>query len=375
MYAKLFLIVFFAEIYTLIFSFIGSFPVNENAQFNLHKEYLKKYQEISDNGGWEIIKYGKSIYLGSTDWRIKKIKERLIISGDLADTETFLNDSFDIALENAIKKFQTNHTLKPDGIIGVKTLHELNISVDDRIKQIKINMERWKNSSIGLENIYIIINVAAGKLELINQNISLLNMKVIVGRFDRKTPIFNSSLTTIDFNPYWNIPPGIIEKDIIPKIRKNPSFIYENNMNVYYNSKKINPEIIDWNIKASNKYSYKITQDPGPENPMGFVKFLFPNKYFVYLHDTPSKKLFDKSTITFSSGCIRLSGAIDLAKCILKIDRDWEPTIVDSLIKTGKNLKIDLITPVKIYISYFTTWVNTNGELQFAPDIYKKDNL
>lgn len=345
-----------------------------NPQCNLLQKYLDKYQEIKTSGGWPIIKEGKTIKLGLADTRVKKIKQRLIISGELAKTTEILTDTFDINLENAIKQFQKTCLLNVTGIIDNATIRELNISVASRIHQLEINIERWKNMPPTLEKKYVFINIAANQLEFIKNDSLVMDMKIIIGRSYRKTPVFNADVTYIAFNPYWIMPPGIMKKDVLPKIKADTSFITKNYMHILKDDKKINYTDLNWNEVDSNHVHYKIVQNPGPNNPLGVVEFAFPNPYFVYMHDTPSKKLFDEPSPAFSSGCIRLSKAVELAKYILSEDKNWEGKKIDSLINTGKNYQVYLSVPIKIYITYFTAWVNKDGSLQFAPDIYKKDN-
>jgi murein L,D-transpeptidase YcbB/YkuD len=198
-------------------------------------------------------------------------------------------------------------------------------------------------------------------------------MKVVIGRFYRKTPVFSADLTTLEFNPYWYIPPNIMRNDIFPKIRNDPSFIINNNIWVFEDGFRADPRLIDWQKVDENSNSYKFVQLPGINNPMGRVKFLFPNKYKVYMHDTPDKKLFESASPSFSSGCIRLSKAIELAKYLLKNDKNWGPELIDSLISKKKTVTITLSKPLKVYLQYFTVWVNEDGTLQFVPDIYKRD--
>ncbi|HXU28720.1 MAG TPA: L,D-transpeptidase family protein [Bacteroidia bacterium] len=345
-----------------------------NLQCALLQKYLDKYQEIKNQGGWPVIKAGKIISLGMTDTRMQKIKQRFIISGELIKTTTTITDTFDVALENAVKQFQKNNSLQITGIIDNKTIKELNISVAARIHQLEINLERWKNMPSKFEKKYFFINIAANEFELIENDSLIMSMKIIVGRSDRKTPVFNADVTYIIFNPYWIIPPGIMKKDILQKVKADTSYISKNNMIVYKDNKEIAYTNLNWDEVDSNHVHYKIIQTPGPNNPLGVIEFTFPNPYFVYMHDTPSKKLFDEPSPAFSSGCIRVSKAVELAKYILLEDKNWKGDKIDSLINTGKNYKVYLNNPIKIYITYFTAWVNKDGSLQFAPDIYKKDN-
>lgn len=348
--------------------------VKENKQFTQLKKYLDSYIEIKNKGGWQSIKEGNVLRLGVTDPRVIDLKNRLFITHELIKTGESVSDTFDLNLETAIKAFQKNHGIPVSGVADTKTIRELNAPVGKRIQQIELNLKRWKDYPAEFEQCYVFVNIAAGNLDLMIQDSAVFTMKVIVGRPYRKTPVFDADMTYLEFNPYWVVPPGIMKRDILPKLKSNPSYLRSNHMQVFYNHKKIDPSTIQWKSVDAGNCPYTVVQNPGPENPMGVVKFAFPNKYYVYMHDTPSRNLFESPSNTFSSGCIRLSKATELANYILSYDRPWDTTKTDSLIGTTKNTKIYLKKPVKVYISYFTAWVNQAGDLQFATDIYKRDH-
>lgn len=335
--------------------------------------YLDKYQQLKKEGGWEHIKIGKTLQLGEVDQRIKKIKLRLTITNELQEKPKNINDTFDLNLQKAIKFFQKSHSMPETGIIDAKTIRALNVPVERRIRQIEINIKRWEKFNVETKKSFIFINIAAGTLHVISNQSSVIEMNVIVGKPDRKTPELFAELNEIEFNPYWIIPPGILRKDILPKIKVNPFYLINNDMEVFMGQQTVNPFLISWDKINEYNFPYKIIQNPGPENPLGVVKFIFPNKHLVYMHDTPSKQLFNFFPRTFSSGCIRLSKATELSKYILKIDKNWSNKTVDSLIYCGKTTRVRLNNPIKIYLAYFTAWVNHEGVIQFAPDIYQKD--
>lgn len=336
--------------------------------------HLENYHQLKKKGGWEYIKTGKILQLGMVDQRVKKIKLRLTITDELRRESNKMTDTFDVSLEKAIKTFQKNHSMPETGIIDAKTLRAMNVSVEKRIHQIEINMKRWEQFKTESEKPFLFVNIASGMLNMISNQTSVMEMRVIVGKPDRKTPELTAELNEIEFNPYWIVPPGILRKDILPKIKVNPSYIIDHDMEVFLGQQPINPFAISWDKIDEYACPYKIIQNPGPENPLGVVKFIFPNKHLVYMHDTPSKRLFNFFPRTFSSGCVRLSKAVDLSKYILKIDKNWTNNKIDSLIWSEKTTRIRLQNPIKIYFSYFTAWVNKEGILQFAPDIYQKDN-
>lgn len=349
-------------------------PLNaQHPQYLKLNEYLLKYQDINEKGGWPLINKGKVLRAGDVDIRIYTIKKRLIVSGEL-NAICSLSDTFDLFLEGAVKLFQQNHHIPVNGIVDRLTLHELNIPVTVRTGQIIINMRRWKNCIIISDEPYIYINIGDQKFSLIAGDSTLLQMNVVVGRPTRKTPELNSSVSEIEFNPPWLIPPGIMKKDILPKIKQDPAFIIYNNIKVYLGSKRVDPETIDWDSVDPNDCSYTLIQSPGPKNPMGRIKFSFPNRHYVYMHDTPDTILLNQSIRAYSSGCIRLANAKGLVDYLLKRDKGWSTNVIDSLITSGQNIKIGIDKPVKVLVGYYTVWVNPDGDLQFVRDIYRKDN-
>jgi murein L,D-transpeptidase YcbB/YkuD len=239
-------------------------------------------------------------------------------------------------------------------------------------------MERWKALPPDLGRFYIFVNTADFMLKVIKNDMVVMQMRVIVGRTYRRTPIFNSKLTHIILNPSWHIPPSIIKNDILPQIKKNKGYLQEKHIKIFYYDEKqklteVSGDSIDWNNISMKSFPYKLIQDPGEDNALGLVKFMFANDYNVYMHDTPSKELFNDSEPTFSSGCIRLSHALDLAMILLKNNTEWPIQKIIKTIGNGKTVTISLSEPVNIYIQYFTAWVNGEGMIQFRKDIYKRD--
>lgn len=344
----------------------------QNLQYVKLNEYLLKYEEMKKNSGWQTIRYNKNLSIGFVDKSVSNIKKRLIITGELNCTYN-TNDTFDLSLLEAVKLFQENHGIPVNGVVDHLTLQEMNIPVTARIYQILINIRRWKEYIIMSSEPYIYINIATQKLYFISGDSTLLQMNVVVGRPSRKTPELNSIMSQVEFNPTWVIPPGIMKKDILPRIKQNPSFISHNSMKVYLGSLEIDSKRINWDSVSLDHSPYTIIQSPGPKNPMGRLKFLFPNKYFVYMHDTPDTVLLNRSIRTYSSGCIRLANAKGLVDHLLKMDKGWSSDMIDSLMTSRQNIKVRIDNPVKILVSYHTAWVNSNGELQFARDIYRKD--
>lgn len=331
----------------------------------------KEYQKLkNDLSGFEEIEKGKLIKPGMQDQRLLKIQSRLKALEYLRPGDT-LSNSYSENVQEAIKQFQLENGLMVDGIIGNKSIGVLNQGFDKRAEQILVNLERWRWFPRDLGSHYILINIANFQLQVVEGDQTISTHKIIVGRESRKTPIFSDEIEFLDFNPSWYIPPTIKNKDVIPGARRNPSYLVNKNIDVYNNlGKKLNPFKIDWSSGAVRSYQYK--QDPGPTNPLGKVKISFPNRYIVYLHDTPSKSLFEGNSRAHSSGCIRVENAVDLAKYLLSDQKEFTSEEIDKIIEKGTTRRIYINQKVKVHIFYWTAW-RENGKTRFTDDIYNYD--
>ncbi|MDR4516249.1 MAG: L,D-transpeptidase family protein [Nitrosomonas sp.] len=350
----------------------------------LFKNALAKYRDlVTRQVSWQQIPKIHLIRPGDTHPVIPLIRKRITQAFDThGKTEFnpgFSNESenshrYDTDLVNAIKAFQLQHGLNTDGIIGKNTLNALNKTPLEKIQQLRINMERLRWLPRDLGNRYLLVNIAGYQLAAIENNQYILDMRIIVGRNYRSTPSFSSRITHLIVNPFWNVPDSIARKDLLPKQQKNPDYFSNLNIKVYpnyaYNSEPIDPDSIDW-AAIGNGFPYALRQDPGYQNALGTIKFMLPNRFSIYLHDTPSKELFDKDIRTFSSGCIRLEKPLQLAKFSLRDD-----TSIESLkeqINSGKTIKINLPQPLPTYIVYLTAWVDSQDKIHYSPDTYERD--
>lgn len=322
-----------------------------NRQYNLLKDYLLKYYEAEKNGAWKpIIANKKNYKRGDTSMAISQIKKRLFLTGDLAtnDTTAFFTDS----LVSAIKRYQHRNGLTEDGVAGPGLFIQLNRPIRDRIHQILINMERIRWVPAEPTTDYLLVNIPEFRLHVYENGKYKWNMKVVVGAVAHNTVIFNGNMKYIVFSPYWNVPPGIIQKEVIPGMRRNKNYLATHNM--------------EWNDGA-------VRQKPGRSNSLGLVKFLFPNSYNIYLHDTPSKSLFNESKRAFSHGCIRLAEPKRLAEYLLRNDAAWNESTITKAMNSGKEKYVTLKQPIPVFIGYFTAWVDRDGKLNFRDDIYGHD--
>ncbi|MFZ0481949.1 MAG: L,D-transpeptidase family protein [Desulfobacterales bacterium] len=341
------------------------------------KSALLKYQYIKKSGGWHKIPVGPKLRKGDTEKRIAALRSRLIISGDLSDSTSGDGEYFDEALESGVKKFQARNGLKTDGVVGSNTLSALNISVEDRIGQIKLNMERWRWLPQDLGKRYILVNTANFELDIIENGETVTSTRAIVGKKKRPTPALSQKITYMELNPYWNVPHRIAINDILPCVKKDSNYLKDKNIRIFENweddAKEVNPESIDWNTVTKKNFGYKLRQDPANSNALGRVKFIFPNEFSIYLHDTPARTLFNKTKRTFSSGCIRIEKPMELAAYLLTDNSKWTYEKLTAAVDSKKTRTILLSDPINIHILYWTAWVDKNGIVNFRDDIYGRD--
>jgi L,D-transpeptidase YcbB len=342
------------------------------------RQALAIYRDIGGKGGWLEIPEGPTLRLGSRDSRVFLLRQRLEISRDLDSGETTHKDLFDGTLNEAVKRFQSRHGLRRDGAVGPQTLSALNVPVESRILQIEANMERWRWLPRRLEARHLQVNIADFKLEVKENGSTALEMPVIVGEKYKQTPIFSAQMEYLVFRPYWNIPASIAEKEILPEIQKDVRYLSEHQIGVYTKAgkrqKQIDPRTINWAKMSPEDFPYLLREEPGPENDLGLVKFIFPNRFDVYLHDTPARHLFRHRVREFSHGCIRVAGALDLAEYVLRGDPRWNRKEIARAMRAGRdNTRVQLPEPLPVYILYWTAWVDREGHLQFRNDIYGRD--
>jgi L,D-transpeptidase YcbB len=309
---------------------------------------------------------------GETSSIVPEIKNKLILLG-LYDNDTgFVNDRLDSTVTEAIKKLQRQFGLNTDGAVGPNTLKALNMPLEQRLKQLYVNMERLRWMPDSLETKYILVNIADFTLYMMHDADTLISMRSIVGKNYRKTPVFNSTITYLVFSPTWTIPPGIQRNDIIPAVIKNPDYLAEKNMRVFNaQGQLVDPSTITWRREGMR---YTIRQAPGKQNALGLVKFMFPNKHNVYLHDTPSRELFARDERTFSSGCIRIEKPIELSELLLADMPQWTPERIRLAMNAGAERSVILDSPVGIYLYYLTAWGGPEGVIHYRSDIYERDD-
>jgi murein L,D-transpeptidase YcbB/YkuD len=345
-------------------------------EYNALKELLKSYRAAGASSEWPQLPDKASWDRGQTGETADLLRERLMRSGDLIRS-TAVEGLADLELFEGLRRFQARHGLDADGRMGPQTLQALNVSLQERIRQIELNLERWRWLPHDLGTRHIRVNVPAFDLSVIEDGKAVMGMRVVAGRHYRRTPVFSGLLDYLVLNPDWNIPTRIAVEDILPKARKDPAYLSREKIRVFESwgrdAAELDTGSIDWTRVTAENFRYKLKKDPGPHNDLGRIKFMFPNKFDVYLHDTPSKRLFERSMRGFSSGCIRIEKPLDLAAYVLKDSPGWSRDAVTAAIDAGQQRTVSLPRKIPVHLIYMTAAVDTEGRVRFFPDIYQRD--
>jgi murein L,D-transpeptidase YcbB/YkuD len=340
------------------------------------RDNLRTYRAIEAAGGWPAIAAGPTLKPGMSDARVPLLRKRLVISRDLAVDSPAAADGtlYDATLEQAVKAFQERHGLAADGAIGPGTLAAMNVPVQDRIDQIRVNLERGRWTLHEIKGDFVLVDVAGFYVSFFRDNEPIWTSKVVVGRDSRETPIFRSKITYVVFNPTWTIPPGILVKDKLPELKRNPGALQRMNIRVLDGSgREVNPYSVNWAKYGPGRLPpYQFVQDPGPNNALGLVKIMFPNPYLVYLHDSPAKSLYEQDQRAFSSGCIRVQRPFELTELVLN-DPQWNRPAIDAVLATRQTRTVNLKQPIPVLILYWTAQPRPDGQVNFRKDLYGRD--
>jgi len=345
----------------------------KNERYHWMKEALARYRGYQAAGGWEPVPGGKTLKPGESDPRVIQLKKRLAVTGDLpsAGGAGSGSEQFDPGLQAAVEQFQRLHGLEVDGAVGKGTLAALNVPVEDRISQIRVNLDRQRWVMHEAYDEFLVVDIAGFNVYWVKDNRVIWEEAVQVGKSYTRTPVFKDKIRIIEFNPTWTIPPGIMRRSILPGLKKDPDYLDKKGYQLLtQDGKRVDPKTVDW--QSLKRVPYIVRQPPGPDNALGLVKFLFPNSHLVYLHDTNHRELFDRSQRTFSSGCVRVHKPFDLAERLLAGQGDWNRERIDKVVASGKTTRVKLERPLRILILYSTAHVE-EGQLHFKPDIYKRD--
>jgi murein L,D-transpeptidase YcbB/YkuD len=350
------------------------YPTLSPANVAATKAAIKRYSEIVAAGGWRPLP-DVELQSGMSSSAVALLRERLLLSGDLMEKGG--STSFDFYVEKAVKRYQASNGLAPTGVVDKRTIASLNIPAESRLKQLKANLARLTELSRTAGKRYVLVNIPAAQIEAVEGNRIVSRHAGVVGKPDRPTPILTSAIHELNFNAVWHLPPTVIEQDLIPKgqemARRNQSVLVKYHIDAYgADGKKLDPNKVNWTTGAAKGLSYR--QQPGPENPLGFVKINFHNAHSVYMHDTPSQSLFGRNFRAASSGCVRVHGIEHLAAWVLA-DQGWNPEHVQHMKASGERRDVTLKKPVPLYFVYITAWATEDGIVQFRRDLYQKDGI
>lgn len=335
---------------------------------------LPTYVAYYQAGGWPSVPKVDKVEPGQSNDVIPAVRARLQYTGELAATTAFTDNVYDTDLQAAVAAFQRSHGLNDDGVIGGRTLEELNITAEKRLQMILLNLDRMREQGGKFEPRHLVVNIPSQEVKVIEDGKVAFMTKAIVGKVDRKTPTLDSVIKVAKFNPEWNAPHKIASNDEVRRMRADPSFLESHGFTIYDgNGMEVSPSSIDWHEVGPGNFPYRLVQAPGPENALGPVKLDFPNKDAVYLHGTNQKQLFAKQDRYFSSGCMRMQQPIDMAAFLLADDPEYPRARIDQIVESGKTVLVPLRTPMPVHVVYMTAWTDEDGVLQFRKDMYKYD--
>jgi murein L,D-transpeptidase YcbB/YkuD len=338
------------------------------------QDALSAQRGIAGRGGWPTLAAGATLKRGMDDPRVPLLRARLVASGDIDAAGAGPDSVYDPALVAAVESFQRRHGLEADGAVGRTTLAELNVPVSARIDQLRVNLERIRWVFRDLAGEFVVVNIAGFGAAYFVDGEMRWSARAIVGRPYRQTPVFKDELTYLELNPTWTVPPTILRNDILPKLRDNPAYLREKKLRIVDpNGGPVSAAGIDWRKVSAANFRYYLRQDPGPDNALGRIKFMFPNAHAVYLHDTPARELFRQSERTFSSGCIRIENPLALAELLLRDPAQWNQASLQATIDTGQTRRVNLPRKVPIMLLYLTAFPDRTGHVQFRRDVYKRD--
>lgn len=335
------------------------------------QQAIMNYQTIVANGGWPEVNPTQTLRLGAVDPAVHQLRQRLMISGDLPQSAG-MSAAFDSYVDGAVKRFQARHGLPTDGVMGEFTIKAINVPAATRLHQLETNLVRLQSMSGDLARRYVMVNIPAAYIEAVENGRVALRNTAVVGKIDRPTHVINSKIYEVILNPYWTAPRSIIEKDIVPLMRKDPTYLTRNNIRLFDgNGNEVAPETVDWNAPKAPNLMFR--QDPGKINAMASTKINFHNPHNEYMHDTPQQGLFNKLMRFESSGCIRAQNVRDLTTWLLRETPGWDRQNMERVIASRVNTPIKLAEEVPIYIVYISAWSASDGVAQFRDDIYQMD--
>ena len=360
------------------------FATLSKANVEATKQAIKRFTDIVAKGGWPQLPEPPAktprenlLQFGTTDASVSQLRARLAASGDLGGADTS-STYFDYDVEKALQRFQASNGLTPTGIADKRTIVALNVPADARLKQLKVNLGRLQEAVATTAKKYVLVNIPAAQIEAIQNGAIVARYAGVVGKPERPTPLLHSTITDLNFNPVWRLPPTVISEDLIPRGRemqkKGQNVLLKFGIDAYDGGgKKVDPSKISWDKVSPGTYSY--SQQPGKENPLGFLKINFDSAHSVYMHDTPSDRIFGRNFRSASSGCIRVHNIENLAAWLLADQAGWNGDRIGQVKESGQRLDVRLKKPVELLFVYISAWATEDGVVQFRRDIYQKDGI
>jgi len=337
------------------------------------RQALARYRQYEEAGGWSKISKGKLLSLGRSDPRVPAIRHRLAVTEDLPAQLDNGDEVYDADLEKAVHHFQKRHRLPP-GDLGTKTIVAMSTPVERRIEQIRINLERARWITQDVEPTQVVVNIAAFEIYFLKDGKQVWRNEAQVGKTYTQTPLFVDEIEYLVLNPTWTVPPGVLDDSVLPGVRKDPGYIEKRGLRVFDSSgKEVSARSVNWKRYTASTLPYTIRQDPGPRNPLGTVKFIFPNHHSVYLHDTPNQLGYDRRLRAMSWGCIHVQDPLELAAWVIDDPKLWSREAIEAQVESERSKTIYLDKPLRVSLYYWTVDVSKDGALQFFADIYQRD--
>jgi len=335
---------------------------------------IQNYTDIVARGGWPMVPGDKKLSLGLRDPNVVILRQRLTVTGDLA-AGAGNSQTFDSYVDAGLRRFQARHGLPADGVAGQSTINMMNVSADVRLGQLQTNLVRLRSMSGFLGERYVMINIPAAAIEVVENGRVISRHTAVVGKVDRPTPVLATKIYRVSFNPFWTVPASIIRKDLIPLMQKSPDYLTKKHIRIYDQSgMEVPPTAIDWNTDQATK-GYRFRQDPGDFNSLGTVRISFHNDEQVYMHDTPQKDIFGREQRFDSSGCIRVQNIRQLIGWLLRDTPEFPRERIDQIFKSGEQVDINPKPEIPLYLQYISAWAMADGVTHFRDDIYNRDGI
>lgn len=346
-------------------------------EYRALRDALARHRRVQREGGWPRLEAGGTMRRGDRGEQIAPLRARLAATRDL-DPRLQRGDRFDADVEHAVRRFQERHGLGVTGVVDLQTLMELTTPVEQRIEQIIVNMERWRWLPQDLGRRHARVNIAGFDFSVYEDGTQLMRMRAMVGHQYRRTPVFSDTITLVVFAPWWNVPASIAVNDVVPRLaQEGPGYADRNRIQVWTgwggSARRVDAATVDWAAVDTSRFPYRFRQEPGPTNPLGDVKFMFPNGFDVYVHDTPAREMFEQAERAFSSGCIRIERPEELAEYLLRGSAGWTAGRIAQAMAATSESTVRVTEPLPIHILYWTVWAGDDGRINFRNDIYRRD--